>query len=120
MPVAATKALRPPQITQDGHEGRGQVVTRRRVCGACARTGRGKQPPDSPAKTRAAKEGRLLQESGKGLLRCARAFAFPFIFFAQLGLVFFDLGFEFAKGFLATGSHGCSRGGGVQRSGRQG
>ena len=96
------------------------MVTRRRVCGACARTDRGKQLPDSPAKMRAAKEGRVLQESGKGLLGGAGAFASPFVIFAQLGLVFFDLGFEFAKGSLATGSHGCSCGGGVQRSGRQG
>jgi len=48
-----------------------------------------------------------------------RAFASPFVIFAQLGLVFFDLGFEFAEGLLATGPHGGAGAGGMQGSGWQ-
>jgi len=48
-----------------------------------------------------------------------RAFASPFVIFAQLGLVFFDLGFEFAEGLLATAPHGGTGAGGMQGSGWQ-
>jgi hypothetical protein len=61
----------------------------------------------------------LTKISGKSLRATERALAFPLVVFAQLGLVFFHLGFEFAEGFLATGPHGGSGAGGVQRSGGQ-
>ena len=47
------------------------------------------------------------------------AFAPPFVILAQLGLVFFDLSFEIAEGFLATGPHARADAGGMQRSARQ-
>jgi hypothetical protein len=58
-------------------------------------------------------------ESGKSFGGGKRAFAAPFVVFAQLGLVFLNLGFQFAEGFLTAGSQGGSCAGGVQRSGGQ-
>src|SRR5207245_7109516 len=42
--------------------------------------------------------------SGKRPNTHAEAFSLPFVIFAQLGLVFLHLRFQFAEGFLATGS----------------
>ena len=61
----------------------------------------------------------LAQISGESVGARERALAFPLVVLAQLGLVFFHLGFEFAEGFLATGPHGGPASGGVQRSGWQ-
>ena len=46
-------------------------------------------------------------------------FAFPFVVVAQTGLVFFDLGFEFGEGFLASGADVFGGRSGVQRAGGQ-
>jgi hypothetical protein len=74
---------------------------------------------DKPRHSNTIRLAALTQISGESLGAGERAFAFPLVVFAQLGLVFFDLGFEFAEGFLATGSHGGPGAGGVQRSGWQ-
>ena len=55
-------------------------------------------------------------DSGKSFGAWERALAFPFVFFAQLGLVFFDLPFKFAEGLLATGPHRYTGACGMQRS----
>ena len=57
--------------------------------------------------------------SGKNFGARERRLAAPLVIFAQLGLVFFHLGFQLAEGFLAAGSHGGARAGGVQRCGGQ-
>jgi len=58
-------------------------------------------------------------DSGESFCAWERAFASPFIIFAQLGLVFFHLGFEIAESFLTAGTDGDRCAGGVQRSGWQ-
>src|SRR5229473_1710253 len=54
--------------------------------------------------------------SGKRFHTHAEAFSLPFVIFAQLGLMFFHLRFQFAEGFLATGSDVDSGAGGMQRA----
>jgi len=46
----------------------------------------------------------------------AEAFSLPFVIFAQLGLVLLHLRFQFAEGFLATGSDVDSGACGMQRA----
>ena len=48
------------------------------------------------------------------------AFAFPFIIFAQDGLVFLELAFQFAEGLFAAAQWIFGGAGGVQRAGGQG
>src|SRR5438128_2636959 len=57
--------------------------------------------------------------SGKRFNTYAEAFSLPFVVFAQLGLVFLHLRFQFAEGFLATGSDVDSGAGGMQGARRQ-
>ena len=54
--------------------------------------------------------------SGKRPDTYAEAFSLPFVIFAQLGLVLLHLRFQFAEGFLATGSDVDSGTGGMQRA----
>jgi hypothetical protein len=82
---------------------------------ASARAGRGDEPPN----TLGNRLNRAGADSGESFGAGERALAFPFVVFAQFGLVLFHLGFEFAEGFLATGPHGGPGAGGVQRSGWQ-
>jgi hypothetical protein len=74
---------------------------------------------DKPRHSNRLRLAALAQISGESLGARERALAFPLVVFAQLGLVFFHLGFEFAEGFLATGPHGGPGAGGVQRAGWQ-
>jgi len=74
---------------------------------------------DKPRHSNRLRLAALAQISGESLGTRERALAFPLVVLAQLGLVFFHLGFEFAEGFLATGPHGGPGAGGVQRSGWQ-
>ncbi len=74
---------------------------------------------DKPRRFNTVRLAALAQISGDSLGARERALAFPLVVFAQLGLVFFHLGFEFAEGFLATGPHGGPGTGGMQRSGGQ-
>jgi hypothetical protein len=74
---------------------------------------------DKPRHSNMVRLAALTQISGESLGTRERALAFPLVVFAQLGLVFFHLGFEFAEGFLATGPHGGPGAGGMQRSGWQ-
>src|SRR6266487_1347872 len=57
--------------------------------------------------------------SGKRFNTHAEAFSLPFVIFAQLGLVFLHLRFQFAERFLATGSDVDSGAGGMQGARRQ-
>jgi hypothetical protein len=74
---------------------------------------------DKPRYSNTLRLAALAQISGASLGARERALAFPLVVLAQLGLVFFHLGLEFAEGFLATGPHGGSAAGGMQRSGWQ-
>ncbi len=89
--------------------------TRGRICRAGAAVGREDEVPDTLG-NRVSGGGAVSEESFGAR---ERAFAPPLVIFAQLGLVFFHLGLEFAEGFLATGPHGCAAAGGMQRSGWQ-
>src|SRR6266478_5427551 len=74
---------------------------------------------DKPRHSNTLRLAALAQLSGESLGARERALAFPLVVLAQLGLMFFHLGFEFAEGFLATGPYGGPGAGGVQRSGWQ-
>ena len=68
---------------------------------------------DKPWHSNTVRLASLAQTSGESLGTRERALAFPLVVFAQLGLVFFHLGFEFVESFLATGPHGGPGAGGV-------
>jgi hypothetical protein len=74
---------------------------------------------DKPRHFNTVRPAALVQISGESLGATERALSFPLVVFAQLGLVFFHLSFEFAEGFLATAPHGGPGAGGMQRSGWQ-
>jgi len=63
--------------------------------------------------------GRRRRRLRRELRRLGEGVCVSIIIFAQLGLVFFHLGFEIAESFLAAGTDGGRCAGGVQRSGWQ-
>src|SRR4029077_9380935 len=61
----------------------------------------------------------MLSESFRGHAG-ARAFAFPFVIFAEQGLMFFYLRFDLVESFFAAGAEVLAGCGGVERAGGKG